>query len=70
MSQSLPFTGRVAPRSGVGWGKPHRLPLLREPHPAAFGRRPPRKGEVLELVTPNSYHPIACFAARPGKGLE
>ncbi len=33
-----------------GWGKTPSPPP-REPHPAAFGRRPPRKGEVFQRLS-------------------
>jgi hypothetical protein len=67
VSESLPFTGRVAPRSGVGWG--NRRPLRRqEPHPAAFGRRPPRKGEVAGANNETSpFTRSPCRAYGPGR---
>jgi hypothetical protein len=45
-----------------GWGKTPSPPP-REPHPAAFGRRPPRKGEVFQrLITQDGRQP----ACKPG----
>ncbi len=36
--ESLPFTGRVAPRSGVGWGDIQLIWCVKNPHPAVSAK--------------------------------